>query len=670
MPTPIQFLYKSSVALALLALTAAAAFSQPQPSNGDEPGAQVLTRGPVHEAFAGLVTFNPEPGVVVSKAPPEPIEEMPPDARPEGEDVTWIPGYWAWDDERNDFLWVSGTWRDLPPGREWIAGYWAQTPQGYQWTSGYWSDSRHQETTYLPPPPASVEAGPNIQAPSEEYGWSPGYWAWTQDRYAWSPGYWQKYRPDWVWIPAQYVWTPRGHIFIGGYWDHPVEHRGVIFAPVYFEPAYYARHDYYYSPRIVISLSVFSGDLFLRPRYHHYYFGDYYGDHYDHGGFYASFSFGSHYRGYDPIYSHHRWEHRGDREWEHHASNSYQDRRDHESSRPPRTWAEQRNISRDVSDSKQNRGQIAVPMDELFKRKDNPTRFQPVTREEKQKLAQRGKEVQTSRDQRRTLETSADKAAPRQDGTISPTRTTRPKSPIVAKPVDQPGRKQPPPVVQPSQTKAGTSGRPPQASRKDSQSEPRKNDPGLKPKTERGNKMPSNDSGQQKVTAPPNHQGQQSVTSPPNNPNQHKVKTPPNNPGQQKVTAPPSHQGQQSVTSPPNNPDQHKVKTPPNGQSQPDVTAPSKEPVQQENTTPRKKQVQPPSAEKVRQEPQTYHRKPSAQPQREMQRPAPPQQNERRVETRAPEQSKPRSVQPTRQSSEHSQKNDKQAEKDDHRGGR
>jgi hypothetical protein len=36
-----------------------------------EQGVQVLTRGPVHEAFAETVTFNPEPGIVVTKAPPE-----------------------------------------------------------------------------------------------------------------------------------------------------------------------------------------------------------------------------------------------------------------------------------------------------------------------------------------------------------------------------------------------------------------------------------------------------------------------------------------------------------------------------------------------------------------------------------------------------------------------
>src|SRR5437867_2448331 len=78
-------------------------------------GIEVLARGPVHEAFA-TPTTEPAPTKSVSKPPPKPIEEMPPEQKPDG-DVVWINGYWAWDDDRNDFLWVSGIWRTPPPGR-------------------------------------------------------------------------------------------------------------------------------------------------------------------------------------------------------------------------------------------------------------------------------------------------------------------------------------------------------------------------------------------------------------------------------------------------------------------------------------------------------------------------------------------------------------------------
>jgi hypothetical protein len=213
----------------LIGISVDMAICRAQQPDNDVQGAQVLTRGPVHEAFAGMVTFNPEPGIVVTKAPPDVIEEVPPEERPEGDNVAWIPGYWAWDDERSDFLWVSGTWRALPPGREWIAGYWGKTAQGYQWISGYWADAAARETAYLPPPPATVEAGPNIAAPSTDYVWTPGCWIWYQGRYAWRPGYWAQGRADWDWTPAHYVWTPRGHIFVGGFWDYAVERRGVIF---------------------------------------------------------------------------------------------------------------------------------------------------------------------------------------------------------------------------------------------------------------------------------------------------------------------------------------------------------------------------------------------------------------------------------------------------------
>src|SRR5262249_26580869 len=58
-------------------------------------GVEVLTRGPFHEAFATLTT-EPAPTPPIDKQPPKPIEEMPPAEKPEG-NVTWIPGYWAWD---------------------------------------------------------------------------------------------------------------------------------------------------------------------------------------------------------------------------------------------------------------------------------------------------------------------------------------------------------------------------------------------------------------------------------------------------------------------------------------------------------------------------------------------------------------------------------------------
>ena len=282
----------------------------PPGGTDSDDGVQILTRGPIHEAFAETVVFNPTPGIVVAKTPPAAIEEVPPDQRPEGANVAWIPGYWGWDDERSDFLWVSGIWRALPPGRQWIPGYWGGSGQGSQWTSGYWADAKASEVEYLPEPPATVESGPNVAAPSADDSWLPGSWVWQQSRYAWRPGYWATVQPDWVWIPAHYVWTPRGYVFVEGYWDYSVSRRGVLFAPVFFNANVYSRRGFFYSPTTVIDSGVFSDQLFLRPSYGHYYFGDYYAAGYASAGFYPSFSYQSRRFGYDPIFAHQNWEHR------------------------------------------------------------------------------------------------------------------------------------------------------------------------------------------------------------------------------------------------------------------------------------------------------------------------------------------------------------------------
>src|SRR5438067_666345 len=63
---------------------------------------EIQTRGAVHEAFAGPVVYNPRPTVSVAKAPYALIREIPPRQRMRGANVVWIPGYWSWDDDRED----------------------------------------------------------------------------------------------------------------------------------------------------------------------------------------------------------------------------------------------------------------------------------------------------------------------------------------------------------------------------------------------------------------------------------------------------------------------------------------------------------------------------------------------------------------------------------------
>lgn len=434
---------------ALLGFCAVVTPARAEEPGTDDQGAQVLTRGPIHEAFAGIVSYNPEPGVIVEKVPPELIEEQPPEERPVGENITWIPGYWAWDDERGDFIWISGTWRALPPGRQWTTGYWIKVENGYQWISGYWADSSAQETAYLPKPPVTVESGPNVEAPSSDYNWTPGTWVWQQERYAWRPGYWALGRSDWEWIPAHYIWTPRGYVFVDGYWDYSFNRRGVLYAPVYFQSGYYVRPGYTYSPVIAIGLVALMEHLFLRPHYHHYYFGDYYDRRYRDIGYYSPYYYQSSRYGYDPVYWHRRWTHRHDRDWERRYIASYDYRRDHESARPPRTWADQKRLKLDKAELKEQRLLMAAPLDQMAKNSESPLNIERVPAKERQKLADLGKEVRKNRDQRKSLETEGvNLAGGEADREIKPTKAKLPTSPIVGRSPDRFSKKSAPPKPQ------------------------------------------------------------------------------------------------------------------------------------------------------------------------------------------------------------------------------
>ena len=413
---------------------------------GAENGVEVLTRGPVHEAFAETIAFDPEPGVIVPKAPPEPIEELPPEQKPEGANVDWIPGYWAWDDERDDFLWVSGIWRALPPGRQWVPGYWGRAGRGSQWISGYWADAQASEIDYLPEPPQTVEAGPNIDPPSADHTWLPGCWIWQQNRYAWRPGYWAVAQPNWVWIPAHYSWSPRGYVFIDGYYDYSVARRGVLFAPVYFSSSIYSQRGYFYSPRTVINPAVFARHLFLRPSYGHYYFGDYYASSYTSRGFSPWFSFASSRSGYDPFYAHQRWNHRNDGQWDRGVAADFAHRRDHEEARPPHNWAAQRDRSSRGADSDDRSFVVAASLDELAKSKEAPVRFQPVAKDIRQQIEQRAKEVRQVRAERQRLEAEmADRLNDPAGRSYKPGKVKAPRTPYVAAPIERLGKDDAPP---------------------------------------------------------------------------------------------------------------------------------------------------------------------------------------------------------------------------------
>jgi hypothetical protein len=305
-------------------------------------GVEVQARGPIHEAYAAL-TCDPVPSKLVPKRPPDAIEELPPAEKPEG-NALWIGGYWAWDDDSNDFLWVSGTWRIPPPNKTWVAGYWREQGGEWQWVAGFWTNEAsadEQEITYLPQPPAPPDVAPPPKPVNQESFFVPGTWVWVGDRYAWRAGYWARVQPGYVWVNDHYRWTPSGVVYIAGYWDLALKSRGILYAPVIIRPSV-VQVGFVYTPAYAVRDVVVVDSLFVRPTTCHYYFGDYYGPSYRTLGYESCVVYSQ--RRYDSIIVYERYERRADPTWVSLQINLFNDRSCGRAAVPPRTLVQQQNI--------------------------------------------------------------------------------------------------------------------------------------------------------------------------------------------------------------------------------------------------------------------------------------------------------------------------------------
>jgi hypothetical protein len=250
--------------------------------------------------------------------------------------VQWFPGYWQWDEEHKDFLWVSGCWRVPPPGKAWLPGRWQQASGGWQWVAGSWVDAQRSGVELLPPPPAPKREDVPAVAPGQAY--EPGCWVYRQNRYVWRPGFTLTVPDGWVWVSARYTWTPAGCLFAEGHWDYPLRERGLLFAPVAFSGPGAPRAPYV--PRHVIREECLLGALFVRPACHHYYFGDYFERRYEKQGYVPWTRYQMPGAVCDSLFGYYR-QHAGDRGWEESVRSLYAARYAGQAPRPPRTLVDQ-----------------------------------------------------------------------------------------------------------------------------------------------------------------------------------------------------------------------------------------------------------------------------------------------------------------------------------------
>lgn len=372
-----------------------------------QPTYIVDNRGPIHEAFAEPVVFNPKAGLLVSLRPPALLHEVPPQMYPEGDDVHWIPGYWGWDDDRADFVWISGIWRNIPPGRQFVPGYWCEAQGGYQWVPGCWRRERVEVVQYLPAPPESLDPGEPGVPPAPGSIWVPGVWQWSSLEYVWRPGFWMASRPDWVWVPDHYVWTPRGFVFVHGYWDYVLPRRGVLFAPVYLPSQGPGRQVFVYTPEVVVNTTLLTGAIFARPHYDHYYFGDYYDRSYFRSGIYPVVSFHNSRYGYDPTFAQcAATKKAGIAEFIRELRDQYRFRRDHPEARPPRTYSDLQKMAgrRDAPPHIAGHVGMAEPLSQIVNHPSAPFRFKSMPPDRVSAIRQTETRVRQYVEERRRME--------------------------------------------------------------------------------------------------------------------------------------------------------------------------------------------------------------------------------------------------------------------------
>jgi hypothetical protein len=316
------------------------------PARGESPseGDEVQTHGPVHEAYAEPGNPRPAPLPLVPREPPPAVEESPPEERPAGDNVLWVPGYWGWEEGAKDFLWVSGCWRARPPGRRWFPGAWQKAAGGWRRVAGYWSapgPGGGPEAEYVPEPPASLDSGPSTPAPSPQSAYVPGCWVWRGPRFQWRPGFWMSFHPGWVWAPARYVWTPSGCIFVEGHWDYPLHCRGLLFAPVRFRHPAGPWRRIAYRPRYAVRADFLMGSLFVHQPTRKFYFGDYFGKRHVRAGYVSWVDYRVTGFSHEANLNYYRRAFAGHKDWERGLRELYTRRYNGTIPRPPRTLAEQ-----------------------------------------------------------------------------------------------------------------------------------------------------------------------------------------------------------------------------------------------------------------------------------------------------------------------------------------
>ena len=270
-----------------------------------DPNVEVMTRGPVHEAYAVPVSAGQTAGVIVPKQPPAPIEEVPPDMKPEGAERRLDSRLLELGRRTQGFHLgqrrVARAAARLPLDARLLAGGAGPgVPVGFRLLD---AGPCAKKRPIMPSRHKASRPGPPVRRPARTISGSP---ATGNGR---GP----------LCLAARLLGGAASPIGSGcrrlitgvrgaGSMCLAI---GIIrwsAAGWSFRPSI-SRPVAVYRPAVCLDVGVFSFSLFCRPGYGHYYFGDYYDDRYVAFGIRPWFYFNSPRYGYDPLFGYYRWYH-------------------------------------------------------------------------------------------------------------------------------------------------------------------------------------------------------------------------------------------------------------------------------------------------------------------------------------------------------------------------
>ncbi len=153
-----------------------------------------------------------------------------------------------------------------------------------------------------------------------------------------------------------------------GYWDYLVPERGTVFCPVYW--AQQPVVNYSFRPTYVVSTGPnLLANLFVYPRYHHYFFGNYYSSRNLGQTIYPWVTYGQQSRRYDALYGYYHT-HRRDNDYLNRITRLHNYYAANTRYQPPRTLTAQRERLRDMDD-RQDLNFYAVQLNKIVNNTNN-----------------------------------------------------------------------------------------------------------------------------------------------------------------------------------------------------------------------------------------------------------------------------------------------------------